>query len=237
MRTGFTFFFIFLISALVLPIAGCGPAIKAAPPASSPASPADPVTDAEYRISVGDQLDIKFFYNPELNEQVIVRPDGRISLQLIPEVVVSNMTPAALTKQLTESYAKDLKQPQVTVIVRGFGSQRVFVDGEVGKPGMIPILGEMTALQAISQAGGMKATAREAEVIIIRRGAPNKPVAFAVNLKKAREGTDLAQDISLAPFDIIYVPRSRVANVNVWIDQYIRQNVPIPFSIYYGVYR
>ena len=102
---------------------------------------------------------------------------------------------------------------------------------------MVPILGAMTALQAISQAGGMKETARAGDVIIIRRGAPSKPVAFAVNLKKARTGTDLTQDVSLAPFDIVYVPRSRVSNVNVWLDQYIRRNIPLPFSLNYGVYR
>jgi len=241
-----------LSGVLVVSVAACGAATTTTPPASPQGRPPEGVSaglvagppasqdgspaDTEYRIQVGDQLDIKFFYNPELNEQVIVRPDGRISLQLIPELVVSDQTPAGLTKQLTQLYAADLKQPRVTVIVRGFGSQRVFVDGEVGKPGMVPILGLMTALQAISQAGGMTKTARQSEVIVIRRGASNKPVAFSVDLKKALEGTDLSQDTPLAPFDIIYVPRSRVANVNVWMDQYIRQNIPIPFSITYGVY-
>lgn len=226
-----------LLSALVLPLAGCGSAIRAAPPAGPAGDGRETVNEAEYRIQVGDQLDVKFFYNPELNEQVIVRPDGRISLQLIPEIVVTDMTPAGLTKRLTDDYSRDLKQPQVTVIVRAFGSQRVFVDGEVGQPGMIPILGLMTALQAISEAGGMKGTAREAEVIVIRRGAANKPLVFPINLEAARDGTDLAQDVSLAPFDIVYVPRSRIANVNKWMDQYIRQNIPIPFSTQYGVYR
>ena len=182
--------------ARVRVIAACSHAVAQAPPGgptrASAAPPPSSVPEQEYRIAVGDQLDIKFFYNPELNEQVIVR---------------------------------------------GFGSQLVFVDGEVGKPGMVPILGAMTALQAISQAGGMKETARAGDVIIIRRGAPSKPVVFAVNLKKARTGTDLAQDVSLAPFDIIYVPRSRVSNVNVWLDHYIRRNIPLPFSLNYGVYR
>jgi protein involved in polysaccharide export with SLBB domain len=200
--------------------------------ADAQAAPAD----AEYKIQVGDQLDIKFFYNPELNEQVVVRPDGRISLQLIPEIAADGLTPAGLTARLAEAYAKDLRQPQVTVIVRSFGSQRVFVDGEVAKPGMIPILGTMTTLQAIAEAGGMKPSARAGDVIVIRRGAAGKPVAFRVNLQAARDGKDLAQDVGLAPFDIIYVPRSRVANVNVWMDQYIRQNIPIPFSVTYGVY-
>ena len=210
------------------------------PPAASlspPASMADASADQEYRIQIGDELGIKFFYNSDLNEQVIVRPDGRISLQLIPEIVVANMSPAELTKELTRLYSAELRQPRVTVIVRGFGSQRVFVDGEVGRPGMVPILGLMTALQAIAEAGGMTQTARATEVIVIRRGAPNKPVLFSLDMKKARDGTDMSQDISLAPFDVIYVPRSRIANVNAWVDQYIRKNIPIPFTIQFGIYR
>ena len=67
-----------------------------------------------------------------------MRPDGRISLQLIPDIVAADLTLTMLTKQLTERYAADLNQPRVTVIVREFGTQRVFVDGEVGTPGMVP---------------------------------------------------------------------------------------------------
>lgn len=185
----------------------------------------------EYRVQVGDRLEIKFFYSPELNEQVIVRPDGRISLQLIPDIAAADLTLTTLTKQLTERYAADLNQPRVTVIVREFGTQRVFVDGEVGTPGMVPILGQMTALQAISQAGGLKDTARSTEVIVIRRGPGDAPVAFKVDLKKARDGGDLAQDVTLAPLDIIYVPRSRIANVNLFVDQYIRKVLPFDWVV------
>jgi len=73
---------------------------------------------------VGDQLEIKFFYDTELNEQVIVRPDGRISLQLVHEVMAAGLTPADLTKLLTAKYAAELKKPELTVIVRSFGARR-----------------------------------------------------------------------------------------------------------------
>jgi protein involved in polysaccharide export with SLBB domain len=231
-KTGF-----FVVIMLVLSLVECGAAVQGTPPVGSPGGPsggaADRVPGPEYRIQVGDRLEIKFFYSPELNEQVIVRPDGRISLQLIPEVVVTNLTLAMLAKQLTERYAADLNQPQVTVIVREFGMQRVFVDGEVATPGMVPILGQMTALQAISQAGGMKDTARTTEVIVIRRGAADTPVALRVDLKKARDGSNLAQDINLAPLDIIYVPRSRIANVNLFVDQYMRKIFPFDWVVGY----
>jgi len=217
--------------ALALVLTVPGRAFSQAPPA--PAQPAD----REYRIQIGDQLDIKFFYNPELNEQVMVRPDGRISLQLVPEIVAAGMTPAALTQHLIKLYSADLKQPRVTVIVRGFGSQRVFVDGEVGKPGLIPIVGTMSVLEAVAEAGGTKDTARTTEVVVIRRGPADKPVVFRVNLKSARDGSDLAQDVALLPFDIVFVPRSRIANVNLFVDQYIRKNIPVTFGLNYGIYR
>lgn len=184
-----------------------------------------------YRVQVGDRLEIKFFYSPELNEQVIVRPDGRISLQLIPDLEVANLTLEALSKQLTERYSTDLNNPQVTVIVREFGLQRVFVDGEVGTPGVVPLLGQMTALQAIALAGGMTETARATEVVVIRRGPASEPVVLRVDLKKARDGSNLAQDIGLAPLDIIYVPRSRIANVNLFVDQYIRKVLPFDWVV------
>jgi protein involved in polysaccharide export with SLBB domain len=220
-----------MVAALLLLVAARSDAMS-----QSVASPgAAPGLD-EYRIQVGDQLDIKFFYNPTLNEQVTVRPDGRVSLQLIQEVVAAGLTPAALTSELIARYALNLKQPDVTVIVRSFGSQRVFVDGEVGRPGLVPLVGLTTTLQAIAQAGGLKESARASQILIIRRGAEvNRPMAIQVDLRKARDGSDLNRDIALEPFDIVFVPRSRVANVNVWMDQYVRKNIPIPFGLQYGL--
>jgi polysaccharide biosynthesis/export protein len=222
--------FLFLLLLLI----ACTPVVKNPTPLSQHSIQTSPYTEQEYRIQVGDQLDIKFFYNPELNEQVTVRPDGRISLQLVREIMTAGLTPAELTDLLTKKYAKELKMPEVTVIVRSFGSQRVYVDGEVAKPGIVPLVGFVTVLQAISQAGGLKDTARRGEVIVIRHGTANKPIALTVNVERIIDGTDMRQDIPLKPFDIVYVPKSPIANVNVWVDQYIRKNIPI--STGFGYY-
>lgn len=189
----------------------------------------------QYLIQTGDQLDIKFFYNPELNEQVVVRPDGRISLQLAPEIMASGLTPAQLTDTLEKTYAKELTNPGITVIVRSFSSQRVYVDGEVNKPGMINLAGPLTVLQSISEAGGLKETATTSQVLIIRKAKDDKPIAIAVNLGDIRSAADGSRDILLAPYDIVYVPKSTIANINQFVDQYIRRNIPIPFGITYGV--
>jgi len=193
---------------------------------------ATPVED--YRIQIGDQLDVKFFYHPELNEQVTVRPDGRISLQLVQEIKVVGMTPPQVTEKLTKVYSAELDRPSITVIVKAFNAQRVFVDGEVYKAGLVTMLGPMTVLQSISQGGGFKDTAKTSEVVVIRRIADNKVLPMVVNLDNAINGTDMRQDILLLPNDIVHVPKSTIADINVWIDQYIRKNIPVPFSVGLG---
>lgn len=187
----------------------------------------------EYLIQTGDQLDIKFFYNPELNETVTVRPDGRISLQLAPEIMAAGLTPAQLTDVLMKSYAKELANPGITVMVRSFSSQRVYVDGEVNTPGMVDMRGPLTVLQAVAAAGGFKDTAAS-QVLVIRKTQDKKPLAIEVNLDDARNAVQGSQDILLAPYDVVHVPKSAVANVNKFVDQYIRRNIPIPFGLTYG---
>ncbi|MGA3115088.1 MAG: polysaccharide biosynthesis/export family protein [Syntrophobacteraceae bacterium] len=196
-------------------------------------------TDQEYIINVGDKLNLKFFYNPELNEEIDVRPDGRISLQLVQEVVAAGRTPAELTKELKEKYSSDLTNPEVTVIVRSFNAHKVFVDGEVGKPGLVGLVGSMTVLQAIANSGGLKETARPNEVVIIRKGPDGKPMAIPVNLQAVISGTDINQDIGLAPYDIVYVPKSNIAMTDKWMDEYVTKTVGVfaSFAYWYGLFR
>jgi protein involved in polysaccharide export with SLBB domain len=193
---------------------------------------APPTTTQQYLIQPGDDLDIRFFYNPELNETQRVRPDGRISLQLVGEQDVAGRTPHDVETQLRHSYEHELKQPEIAVILRGFGGQKAYVDGEVGHPGAVELNGGVTALQAVASAGGFKNTGRLDSVIIIRR-VDGRPVAVPVNLKAAIEGTDFEQDVQLRPYDVVFVPRSKIADVNIFIDQYFRQNMPIPFGFGY----
>lgn len=183
--------------------------------ASSPSQP------APYLIQPGDQLDIKFFYNPELNETVTVRPDGKISLQLVDEIQAADLAPAALDKVLTEKYAYELKKPMITVIVRSFGGQRIYVGGEVNRQGLLTLAGAMTPLQAVFNAGGFMETANPASAIIIRKGLDNRPVPIEINLDDAMEGKIGSADFLLQPDDVVYVPKSAIAKANKFVNQYI----------------
>jgi len=213
---------VFLFPLLV----ACSHAVKGTSSLANAESRKAPPLAEEYRIQAGDQLDIKFYYNKDLNEQVTVRPDGRISLQLVKSIVAAGLTPEQLTDQLANAYSSQLNNPEIAVIVRSFSSQRVYVDGEVAKPGMIPLAGPTTVRQAISQAGGFLYTGNVTDVMVIRRGPENQPLATLVDMQKVRNGTDLAQDIYLKPFDIVYVPKTAIADANLWIEQYMNRMVP-----------
>jgi len=180
-----------------------------------------------YTIHARDELDIKFYYNKELNESVTVRPDGRISLQLIQDVQAASMTTSELAAVLKEKYAAHIVEPEISVIVRSFDIPNIFVDGQVSKPGMVDMGQYMTIMQAIASAGGLRDTALKDDIVVIRRNYLNKPFVITVDVESIQDGTDVTQDISLQPFDIVYVPKSTIANLNTWVDQYIRRMIPI----------
>jgi uncharacterized protein involved in exopolysaccharide biosynthesis/protein involved in polysaccharide export with SLBB domain len=229
-RVIFTMVTITSLFLLLLMLNACSTAVKSPTPFNPRVVQEPSGSIEEYAISVGDNLDIKFFYNPELNESITVRPDGMISLTLVGDVNAAGLTPAELTDLLIEKYSTEFIDPKVTVFVRSFTDQKVYVDGEVGKPQMIPLVGSITVSQSIAYSGGLRDTARRNEVRVIRRKADKKPLVIPVNLNEVWNGTDINQDIVLQPYDIVYVPRSGIANVNKWVQQYIYNNFRIGFG-------
>ena len=114
-------------------------------------------------IGAQDVLDISVWKEPEVSRVVPVRPDGKISLPLLNDVQAAGLTPAQLAAQITESLKKYVTNPQVTVIVTTINSQRVYMLGEVTRPGAFPLLPGMTVLQALSSAGGFTQFAERKE--------------------------------------------------------------------------
>ncbi len=169
------------------------------------------IEDPQYVIKSGDKLSVKFFFNPELNEQdLIVRPDGRISLQLVHEVEAANLTAPQLTALLAKRYAGQLKNPEIAVIVRAVrDQQKVYVDGEVGSPGSFVLGDSLSVLQAVALASGFNPdTAKKDEVIVIRRDQNDQQFVIKLDINAALTGRDLTQNIPLLPNDFVFVPRS-----------------------------
>lgn len=213
------------------------PKTQSAVHAESPALPvsSQTVVIPEYRLGFGDVIDIKFFRNSQFDEALTVRPDGRISLAKVGEVLVSGMTPAKLDSIITETYREFVLDPEVTVIVREFGGYQVYVLGEVNSAGGFPVQRNMTLLQAIAIAGGPKTFAQMGSVVVLRRGHNQEVEAIKVDLTKsmkAKTGADiLKNDIWVQPQDIIYVPKTFIANVSDFMSQVYAGILP-PLDLY-----
>jgi protein involved in polysaccharide export with SLBB domain len=182
--------------------------------------PRDSQNLPEYQIRPGDQLDIKFFYNSDLNESVMVRPDGRISLQLVGELIAAGLTPGKLSEVLTQRYSHELRQPAITVIVKNFTGQQIYMGGEVEREGPVEYTAGMTVLQAIIKAGGFKETAKPEDVIVIRRTKENEMRPYHVDLEKAYSDP-YAADMWLRPNDVVFVSKTTIAEMNKFVEQYV----------------
>lgn len=176
----------------------------------------------QYLIRPGDDLDIKFFYTQELNDTAVVRPDGYISMQLVDDVKVAGLTPQQVDDLLTEKYAKHIKDPAISVIVRSFKGYRAYVGGEVAVPQVVPLESGMSVMQAIYRVGGTLPTANMESIILIRKGSRGEPIPYHLNLSdEAITAGRPDLHVALTPSDIIYIPRSPIANANRWVQQYI----------------
>lgn len=216
--------FVGLLCLLSLWLAGAGCGGKQIDIPSAEAVPAlQAHAPSEYVLRAGDELEIKFFLNPELNERVTIRPDGKLSLQLVEEIDAAGLTPAQLDALLTQRYARELREPEVAVIVRSFASQKVYVGGQVGAPGMLDLTAAMTPLEAVFKAGGFKDEAQPAETLLIRRGPDRQPVVAKIDLATLLANGQGAANLLLRPADIIYVPKSPIAKANQFVRQYIEQ--------------
>jgi polysaccharide biosynthesis/export protein len=207
-----------LIFLLVLSLAAVAMPARAQDEAS-PKKPAQPevpavaggganksaTADPNYRIGSQDVLDISVWKEPDVSRVVPVRPDGKISLPLLNDVQAAGLTPSQLAAAITESLKKYVTSPQVTVIVTTMNSQRVFILGEVTRPGAFPMLPGMTVMQALSSAGGFTPFAKMKSIYVLREES-GKKVKYPFNYKQAIAGKNTEQDIVLQAGDTIVVP-------------------------------
>lgn len=223
-----------------------------------------------YLLQVGDKLDIRFFYSNELDQQLIIRPDGRISLQLIGEMQAAGVAPEELQQDIRERYTGILRRPEVTVIVTQFSPPKAFVSGEIKRPEEIVLTPGLTVLQAIARTGGFTPDAELENVVVLRYRKDQPPRFYRLNLEafldqgleRASDGSqslecrpggipdssshqtgdmlsseqiapcspfqgNLASDLQLMPFDIVYVPKTRIASVAEFFERYINNIIPL----------
>lgn len=173
----------------------------------------------DYLLGYGDVLEVKFFANSEYNETVTVRPDGKISLQRVGDISVVGMPVNNLDKIITDTYSEILVNPDVTVFVREFNGQQVYVMGEVQSPGSYSVSKGMSLLRAITTAGGPLKSAKMNSVILVRANQEHNLYAERIDLSPTRLKSLLEQDRPIQPYDLIYVPKSAVSDLEAFITQ------------------
>jgi polysaccharide export outer membrane protein len=159
----------------------------------------------DYVIGPEDLLTIVFWRDKDMSTDVAVRPDGKITLPLLNEVRAAGLTPVQLKDLLMEESKKYVADPNVTVVVKQINSRKVFVTGEVNKPGAYPLMAPTTVLQLIVIAGGLRDYAHS-EKIAIMRTENGKPTSYRFNYKEIVNNKNLKQNIELKPGDTVIVP-------------------------------
>ena len=183
--------------------------------------------DYRYRVGAGDELSLNFLVNPDLNARLVVGPDGRVVLPLVGALKVSGLTAEEMNAALTRSYASVLRNPQVEALVTTYGSSQIYVGGEVRLPGVHQIRGDLNAAQAVMLAGGFQDTARTGKVVVLRQRVGDRKLAMRiVDVADMLSEADNSQNFPLLPGDLIFVPRSGIAEVDLFVAQYITGVLP-----------
>ena len=152
--------------------------------------------------------------------RVIVRADGYISLPMIGDIKAMGLSIEELNNEITSKYSDQFPHLDTTVILTSDESQQVLVLGEVYSPGMYHLPSYFGALQAVSLAGGYKDSAKLKSVLLVRKGKDGNPLSKTIDLKEVLSSGDISQDEILRPYDVVYVPKTFIAQVNVFMDQY-----------------
>jgi len=169
--------------------------------------------NAQYILGVGDKIEVSVWRNEDLNKEVTIRPDGWLSLPLAGEIKAVDMLPEQLKNEVSLRLAKYIKDPQVSIIVSGFGSQRILILGEVKRPGIYRMSRPLTVLEALATAEGYKEFAHLRSVLVIRKAYSDSPKILSANLLNVISKGDLKEDIPLKAGDIVFVPKKFVGKI------------------------
>jgi protein involved in polysaccharide export with SLBB domain len=218
-----------VLALLVVPaVVGCGIRVPALAPADvARLAAAGNFPDRVYQLEAGDTVQIRYVFHPEVSQEAIIRPDGKISVAEVGDVAVAGMTTAELERYLIAKTSDRLRNAVVIVSVTRYGEKSVYIGGEVSRPGALPYRRGLTALQAIVAAGGFRDSAKVDSVILIRAaGKDNEFVARKLDLA-AVVTAGVKEPLVLAPHDVVFVPRTRIADANIWVRQHIVDLIPI----------
>ena len=184
------------------------PALPPPPAAGGTVTPrgvAGAIAPPDYVIGVDDVLVVMFWRDKDMSSEVVVRPDGKITLPLINDVVAAGLTPDQLRERVSKEAERFIEEPAASIVVKQINSRKVFITGEVEKPGPYSLSGPTTVLQLISMAGGLREYAHKGDIIVMRNEA-GKVSTFQFDYGAVARRKKLHQNILLKPGDTVVVP-------------------------------
>ncbi len=202
--------------------------------------PATPFSDwstasPDYTLYPGDAVELAVYTAPNLSRTLTVAPDGRIHPPLVAPIMAAGRTISDVEAEVTRALDAELRTPQLDLRPASFASQRVFIGGEVGSPGVFELPGDIGALEAVMMSGGWLDSADPGRVMVLRRGPDGATMVRQVDLLNGTADPETADNMRLQRFDVVFVPRSGIANLNLFVRQYLRESLPIDFGLYYDL--
>jgi polysaccharide export outer membrane protein len=219
---------LFVVLILIGLVAACSspqPARTFAAMAQQPVLP--------YKVGPGDVIDVKLFYTPELDESQIVRPDGKMTLQLIGDIEAQGKTSEELQRELVHRFSTHLIDPQVAVFIRRVHDSKYWVAGEVKRPGPYQMLGHATIVEAIMDAGGGTRPTADLKHVLVVRQRDGRHYGCLVNVQEALQGKE-GPSFNLQARDIVFVPSTKITKVDDWMDQYVNKVIPQHLQFWFG---
>lgn len=216
---------IFFLSGL----GGCGSSVSAPPLQSGEAAQlraAGNFPEGGYLLEPGDTIKVHYLFHPEMDRTELIRPDGKIRISGDQEVAAAGLSTDQLAAKCKSLAATRLRDPEVGVSILEYAERSIYVAGEVRNPGPIPYRRGLTPLQALVQAGGVLPSGLSDSVVLVRAVAGGKgTMSRALDIRRdVLEG--VRDPVHLAPHDILYVPKSSIAEADVWVDQHVTRMLP-----------
>ncbi len=173
--------------------------------------------DAPYRLQPSDVIELEYEYTPEYNQTVTVEPDGSVRLKLVGSVKVGGLSLDEASATIKAKASVPLNNPEITLTLKEYVKPHFTVYGEVGKPGVYDIHGEVTVLQAIALSGGVKDTAKETQVVLVRKVNADIAEVKVLSTKEMSSAKGVREDFALKPDDMLIVPKNRLGKLEPYI--------------------
>lgn len=184
-----------------------------------------------YRLGVGDRLRVDFLLTPELSQDAAVEPDGFVSLRAAGRLAAQNLTASEMEEAVRQAASRRLREPIVSVSIAEARAARIVVGGAVQRPGVYPLPARATVLELVMLAGGFSPESRMDQVVVLRQRPGQAALLRTVDLRRFVETGAPEAGLALVSEDIVFVPRSRIAEIDLWVDQHLNRLLPFGRSI------